>query len=227
MIDWKQTLEYYSKGGTQDITPAIRSRYSSTFSGCDMQVSFFIPGHNPQYKVFGELQTLSISSARSFSPVRTLGRTRPKEYLRGGRTYAGSLILTELDYDALLEVMAPSDREQVEGGGYYFFVDQLPEFNITITATNEYGRSITRSVIGVTLINYGTTLSVDNMYTESQYTYVAQHVTPFAPGNTWKQIHKQISEWSNWNRIRNNIKTATQLLPYLPDRTVLLPEEEE
>jgi hypothetical protein len=50
-----------------------------------------------------------------------------------------------------------------------------------------------RVITGVTLVNYGTTYSVDDMLTESQYTYVADTLSPFMDPHDWAhQVQKVI-----------------------------------
>lgn len=173
----------------------------STFSGADIKCAIFFPpgslyGENknalsksppPGMKVFAELQTISISSARTVVPVRVLGQARPRGWTRGGRTVAGSLIFTDIMADALTQMLSIWYAERGHTTKYEFFVDQIPPFNVIISAINEAGVYATRSVIGVTLVNYGTTYSIDDLMTESQYTYVAMGVTPFMPHRVWRE----------------------------------------
>lgn len=131
---------------------------------------------NKNYKILAELQTISISSAVSLWPVRTLGQRAPNTFTRGARTFAGSLVFAVLDKDVLYEAfrlygIRPSHDK--------YFIDQLPEFDVIISATNEYGDSAIQIISGITISNSGTTYSIDDLYTEATYTYVAKHATPF------------------------------------------------
>jgi len=130
---------------------------------------------------FAELQTLSISSTRSIFPVRCLGESVVRAYTRGARTFAGSLIFTMFDRDPLMELAKRDDLQESQNPDEPFFMDQLPEFDIVINGVNEYGAMSTAIVGGVTITNYGTTLSIHDIYTEISYTYVARFYIPFSP----------------------------------------------
>ena len=131
----------------------------------------------PAFRVFGELQTISISGTRSVNPVRCLGESAARAYTRGARTFAGSLIFTMFSKDPLEEVVRMSSEQEVYGREP-FFIDQIPEFDIVINAVNEFG-AVSQAIIGgVTLTNYGTTLSIHDIYTEISYTYVARFYIP-------------------------------------------------
>jgi len=54
---------------------------------------------------------------------------------------------------------------------------------------NEVGDVSTQVLYGVTLVNYGTTYSIDDVYTEVTYTYVALDATPLLPRN----VHMGVS----------------------------------
>jgi hypothetical protein len=139
-----------------------------------------VPGKNRSI-LLNTLQTISITSARSLSPVRVLGRGFPISYTRGGRTVAGTMVFASLDRDAFHDIYRASLAESHLDSKSYLFVDQLPPFNIVITASNEMG-GISRQVISdITLANYGQTYSIDDVYTEITYTYVAKSATPLTP----------------------------------------------
>lgn len=130
-------------------------------------------------KVFADLQTISISSTRSVSPVRVLGSANPVNYTRGASTIAGSLVFASLNQDAFNEVYDVSIAERVLSATTNLVSDQLPPFSIVITAANESGGAAVQAIHGITLVNYGTTYSVDDLYTEVVYSYVATSMTPF------------------------------------------------
>lgn len=173
----------------------------STFSGSDMQCAIFVP---PQYadgssqkiggglKFFAELQTLSISSARTVDPARVLGKSGANGYTRGPRTIAGTLIFTDIVRDALAQIMALDGRVERITNVREFFIDQIPPFTIIIHAVNEMGVYAARVLTGVTIVNYGTTYSVDDMLTESQYTYVADTLSPFMDPSEWTSYTQKV-----------------------------------
>jgi hypothetical protein len=128
-------------------------------------------------KIFAELATLSISSARSVHPVRRLGESHVHDYTRGARTVAGTMVFALLDRDVFAEVYRDNPMEIKSAAPFY--VDQIPKFNIYMAGSNEYGGQGAEALIGITLTNVGKTWSVDDIYTEVTYTYVAQFWLPF------------------------------------------------
>lgn len=164
----------------------------ATFSGSDINVMVstteleriangILETHPGRLIKIGSLQTISISSRRTVDPARTLGRAMPVQYTKGPRTIAGSLIFTDINYEELARILETGwdfNNERWDGG---LFIDQIKEFNIHIPCMNEHGQMAWRYVHGVTIGNYGTTYSIDNMLTESTYTYVAKWVSPLLP----------------------------------------------
>lgn len=143
----------------------------------DEYYDYGVEAKAPVFRVFGEIQTISISGTRSVHPVRCLGESAARAYTRGARTFAGSLIFTMFSKDPLEEVVRLSSEQEVYGREP-FFVDQIPEFDIVLVALNEFG-TLSKAIIGgITLTNYGTTLSIHDIYTEISYTYVARFYIP-------------------------------------------------
>ena len=54
-----------------------------------------------------------------------------------------------------------------------WYVDQLPPFDVTLTGVNELGHAATMSVIGAEFMNEGYGISIDDIVSEQQVTYVA------------------------------------------------------
>ena len=139
------------------------------------------------YKHSSEIQTITISSTTSVLPIRRLGEKKPKAFTRGARTFAGSMIFTVIDQDPFMELFAVSYDNSDDGSWH---IDEMPPFDILIQAVNESGRSGMQLISGVTLTNYGTTYSVDDIYTESSYSYVAEHVSPFMQNTFYSEFLK-------------------------------------
>lgn len=133
----------------------------------------------PFYKTFGEIQTLSITTRRSIEPVRRLGEASPREFTKGSRTYAGTMIFVLLQEDVLLDLYRVAIDDNSDGEPF-FLSDRLPPFNILIQASNERGHGMEGAIFGVELLASGVTLSIDDLFTEQQYTYVARSLMPFA-----------------------------------------------
>jgi hypothetical protein len=159
--------------------------YEQSFSGSDINIMFIMGGlqlrsldPSKPFKHSAEIQTLTISSTTSVMPVRSLGNVRPLTFTKGARTFAGSMIFTVIDMDPFQELFAVDiDSSSKRDGSWH--IDEMPPFDILIMAANETGKSGMQLISGVTLTNYGTTYSVDDIYTEITYTYVAEHVSPF------------------------------------------------
>jgi len=69
------------------------------------------------------------------------------------------------------------DSDQVQEVPWY--ADQIPPFNITLTGSNEYGISMLMRIYGVELLNEGYGISIDDLMSEMQYTYVAKAISPW------------------------------------------------
>jgi hypothetical protein len=61
------------------------------------------------------------------------------------------------------------------------YSDQLPQFTVTLTAMNEYGNRSVLHILGVELINEGSGLSIDDIVSESQMTFVARAILGWRP----------------------------------------------
>ena len=210
----------YPGSGSEDIT---KLNFNS-FSGTDIQCFFF--GDNLSYvkadiasstalsalekhtlverasqsrqavSPFGELQTLTVSSARSFGPVRRLGENRAVEYKGGARTIAGTLVFGLLNRDVFSDYMRDViPGAQADNWRGPDFVDELPPFNILIRGGNEYGAMASAMLIGVRVTNFGTTFSVDDLFTEATYSYVAEHYIPFV--EDWRKTLSNFDQTIN------------------------------
>lgn len=62
-----------------------------------------------------------------------------------------------------------------------WYADQLPPFDVTLAAANEYGAMMVMAILGVELLNEGSGVSIDDMVTEQQHTYVARSIIPWTP----------------------------------------------
>lgn len=62
-----------------------------------------------------------------------------------------------------------------------WYVDQIPPFDITLAAANEYGALAVMKIFGVELLNEGYGVSIDDIVSEQQFTYVARSVIGWRP----------------------------------------------
>jgi hypothetical protein len=54
----------------------------------------------------------------------------------------------------------------------------LPPFDIVISFFNEYGQSAKMKIFGITIVDEGQTISIDDLITEQTYTYMARGIQP-------------------------------------------------
>lgn len=159
-----------------------------TFAGTDIAVVFSIPyseyGYlsNKNFKSAIELQTITISSTTSVLPIRRCGESRAASFTRGARTFAGSMVFTLLGDDPFREIFGIDALNNSTINDNSWHIDQMPPFDIIIIAQNETGGMGIQIIENARIVNWGTTYSVDDMFTESTYTYIAEHVTPFYAG---------------------------------------------
>lgn len=88
--------------------------------------------------------------------------------LGGGPDVSPSLTQQESDLttvDSDQQIMSP------------FYADQIPPFDITLAAANEYGDLAVMGIFGVEFLNEGWGISIDDLVSEKQYTYLARLVS--------------------------------------------------
>lgn len=87
------------------------------------------------------------------------------------------------------------------------YSDQIPPFTITLTSMNEYGNISVLHIIGVELINEGSGVSIDDIVTETQMTFVARSIIGWRPlvvaANTKQNI--------DLGTIMNNLNEVTAI----------------
>lgn len=147
---------------------------NETFSGCDMVATILMPntatGQKEPY-VIGELQTISYSIHQDRQPVRSIGNINVKDYVMGPRTIAGSLVFAVFNKHFAKKIM--NDINTHISPGYSFMIDELPPFDIVLSIANEYGMRSKIVIYGVRLINEGQVMSINDIYTENTYQFVA------------------------------------------------------
>lgn len=180
---------YVNESVARILGPSLgKSGSFQSYAGTDIRAYIYLPlitqsrlrGETipNKSKLFAELQTISISSTRSVSPVRVFGRSSPVGYTRGARTFAGTLVFASINQDVFADIYDESIAESTMAMSSSLVSDQLPPFSIAITAANEKGGAAVQIIHGITLVNYGTTYSIDDLYTEVTYSYVATDVLP-------------------------------------------------
>lgn len=125
-------------------------------------------------KVLGEVQTISYSIHMEKRPVRSIGNVNAKDYVMGPRTIAGSLVFAVFNKHFAEDIIRDHNDFYTEGTAY--LVDELPPFNIVISMANEYGIRSKMVIYGVRLLNEGQVMSVNDVYTENTYQFVATDI---------------------------------------------------
>ena len=148
-----------------------------SYSGCDIIVTARLATLNNSTKkleekiyTLGSLQTLSVSTHQDKKPVRVIGSMNALDYTMGQRTIAGSLVFAVFDKHFATEMF--NDLEKATGKTF-FLPDELPAMDITITFANEYGRTSRMAIYGLRIINEGQVMSINDLYTENTYQFVA------------------------------------------------------
>ena len=75
-----------------------------------------------------------------------------------------------------------------------WYADQIPPFDIVLAAANEYGAQAVMKIFGVELLNENSGVSIDDIVTEQQYTYIARSITPWYFYESSNQTIKKIKE---------------------------------
>jgi hypothetical protein len=207
---------------TNDVVPSIvenRSDISSSkltynsYSGTDISAQILVPNES-QPLVLGDLQTLSYSIHRENKPVRLLGQVSPAGFLKGPRTIAGSLIFVNFEAYTFYRLeqfkkLAYSPMTK-NNAPLYGLADMLPPFDILITAQNEYGSFSRMRLLGVSIVDEGGTISIEDLVTESQYTFMARSIEPMTSYKPHFEVDQPLI--SNHPKVSNSGSVAPVFL---------------
>lgn len=145
----------------------------NSYAGADIVAEIVLPGEGAM--TLGELATISYSMHRENTPVRIVGHVNPIGFIRGPRMISGSLIFTVFDHYAFYRLQR---SRQYLGAGIFPLADMLPPMDIVITFANEYGSLSKMKILGVTIVDEGGTMSIDDLITEQTFTYMARGIQP-------------------------------------------------
>lgn len=153
----------------------------NSYSGCDAVVTAQLANIDSDSSIskncyiLGSLQTLSISTHQDKVPVRNIGNINAVEYTMGQRTIAGSMVFAVFDRHFADEIF--NDLKQYTNDSV-ILADEIPALNITITLANEYGSKSKMSLYGVKFVDEGQVLSINDLYTENTFQFVAVGLDP-------------------------------------------------
>ena len=157
--------------------------FYQSFSGTDTLAFIMMPGCTPV--VIGSLTTISYSMYRNKKPVINIGRTNINGVTRGSRIFAGTMIFTLINQHWL------RDLQEQDAVSYLkdfkeLKVDELPLFDIMIVSANEYGSAVSMYIYGIDFTDEAQTISVEDLFTENTFSFVARDVSTFAKLSTLK-----------------------------------------
>lgn len=145
----------------------------NSYAGVDIVATMILPDDNPIE--MGELQTISYSTHRENVPVRTLGHTAPIGFVKGGRTIAGSMVFTVFNNYAFYRL---DHFQKAIKHGLYPVADMLPPVDIVLTFSNENGIFSKMKIMGITFVDEGGVMSIDDLISESTFQYMARGIQP-------------------------------------------------
>lgn len=167
---------------------------NESFSGTDMVATCYVKlGNNEAGTVatFGSLQTLTYSIYMDRRAVRSIGQINAKDYVAAPRTIAGTLIFTVFDKHCLYKIIDDIEKnDTVKNANRAFLADEFPPFDITVSFANEYGSRGRLVIYGVRLMNEGQVMSINDVYTENTYNYVATDIEYLSNENGFKSDKK-------------------------------------
>lgn len=150
-----------------------RFKDGATYSGADMIVFMAFPNHKPIE--IGSVTTVSYTTYREKKQVRTLGRISAKGFTKAGRTISGRMIFTVI-YEHIVESLRKEIPYLSEHS--HILMDELPPFDLVVSFGNEYGGSAGLIIQGVTTVDEQKTMSVEELFTENIFTYIARRIEP-------------------------------------------------
>lgn len=158
---------------------------NNSYSGCDMIATINISNktYNPSTgkqeiknynKTIAEIQTVSYSIYMDKSPVRSIGNVNAKDYVVGQRTIAGSLVFSVFNKHFSQDIMEAINSDFKAGTAY--LVDELPPFDLIISAASEYGYRSRIVIYGIRLLNEGQVMSINDLFIENTYQFFATDI---------------------------------------------------
>jgi hypothetical protein len=72
-----------------------------------------------------------------------------------------------------------------------WYPDQIPPFDVILTAANEYGALAIMKILGVELMNNGYGVSIDDIVSEHSYTFIATGIVPWQSQGVHPDMQKK------------------------------------
>lgn len=154
------------------------AEFELSFSPSDCHAYIILPIYNGDKLAtkiterLGEVVLFSLSSHRDKFPVSRLGRILPIGFTAGRRTVAGTIAVVLWDRNAFRRL---SQRLNM---AYSHFTamphsDEMPPLDIVLVFVNEFGKTVSVSLYGVTILDEGLTIQSDDVRTVVTMSYMA------------------------------------------------------
>lgn len=159
-------------------------KYPGAFAAADIHPLVVLPGN--QVLTLGQLAAVSISTHRDTFPVTAMGSISARGFTQGHRTVAGTLIFHTIDRGAFeYSAHAWQTHWSSAGTGEKGYgapnADEMPLFDVHFTYANEAGMVSYESLYGVRLLDFGKTVSLENLHPVESYSYMALDYVPLRP----------------------------------------------
>ena len=149
--------------------------FYKTFTGMDALAFMMLPEAKPI--LLGSLTTLSHSVYREKKPVPLLGRINTGGYTRGMRSIAGTMVFTLMNQHLIEDILTQIPYLKEHGK---MKADELPFFDVMVICANEYGAASQMMLYGVEFFEDGQVVSVQDLYIENTFSFVARDMDDFA-----------------------------------------------
>jgi hypothetical protein len=183
MANLNQNKEISKSFISRDYTDYFHLSYPGAFSAVDMYVVVSLP--DGSVRTIGNLAALSISTHRDTFPVSSMPYINPRGFTQGHRTIAGTMMFHTIDRNAFgySAINEPRRKYTVRGGNQLgpTQADELPLFDVHINYVNEEGGASLESLLGVRTLDFGKTMSLENLHPIESYSYMALDYSPMFP----------------------------------------------
>jgi len=185
----KDGLKYLRVGSVQNslrygdkVDEVSYKQDQSSYSGSDCVVAII---YNQDVIILGNMETISYSIHRDKMPVRTLGRTYAKGYVRGQRTIAGSMIFVQFN-DSPLHMLYEFFDKKIENTHRFSspLSDEIPPFDMMLIFNNEFNFHSVIRLYGVEIVDEGGTFSINDVYSENVMQFICKDMDPMKTDGT-------------------------------------------
>lgn len=159
--------------------------FYKTFSGTDAIAFIIFPETKPI--LLGSISTISHSVYREKKPVPLIGKINTGGYTRGMRSIAGTMVFTLINQHLVEDICEQVPYLEAHGK---MKADELPFFDVMIICANEYGAASQMYIYGAEFYEDGQVISVQDLYIENTFSFVARDIDNFHRINVISQSGK-------------------------------------